>query len=75
MWARRPNADELLDARLARGWRATPTGTVNGACVLGHAATRGAAALDEAGTNEGRVGRGREAGGELAKGAADSRTG
>ncbi|MEZ4445724.1 MAG: hypothetical protein R3B72_42000 [Polyangiaceae bacterium] len=62
MWARRPNADELLDARLARGWRATPTGTVNGACVLGHAATRGAAALDEAG-------------GELAKGAADSRTG
>jgi hypothetical protein len=33
-------ADGLLDARLARGWSATPSGTVDGEQVLGHAACR-----------------------------------
>jgi hypothetical protein len=39
-WDHRPTADELLDARIARGWTATPTGTVDGPVVLGHAACR-----------------------------------
>jgi hypothetical protein len=40
VWDHRPTADELLDDRLARGWAATPTGTVDGPVVLGHAACR-----------------------------------
>ncbi|HUH01651.1 MAG TPA: hypothetical protein VML75_06625 [Kofleriaceae bacterium] len=38
MWDHSPTADELLDARLARGWQPTPTGTVDGEQILGHAA-------------------------------------
>jgi hypothetical protein len=37
VWDHRPTADELLDARVARGWMPTPTGTVDGPQVLGHA--------------------------------------
>ena len=33
-----PSADELLDDRLARGWRPTPTATRAGEVILGHAA-------------------------------------
>jgi len=40
VWDSRPTPDALLDARLARGWTATPTGTVDGEQVLGHAACR-----------------------------------
>jgi hypothetical protein len=40
VWDHRPTADELLDDRLARGWIATPTSTVDGPRVLGHAACR-----------------------------------
>ena len=40
VWDSRPTADELLDARLARGWKPTPTSTVDGEVVLGHAACR-----------------------------------
>ncbi|HEY0482085.1 MAG TPA: hypothetical protein VGD37_31415 [Kofleriaceae bacterium] len=40
MWDHRPSADELLVDRLARGWVATPTSTVDGPQVLGHAACR-----------------------------------
>ena len=40
VWDRRPTADELLDDRVARGWVATPTGTVDGLVVLGYAACR-----------------------------------
>jgi hypothetical protein len=29
VWDHRPSADELLDDRLARGWTATPTATVD----------------------------------------------
>jgi hypothetical protein len=38
IWNRRPTADELLAARLARGWQPTPTATRDGPVVLGHAA-------------------------------------
>jgi len=34
----RPDARTLLDARLARGWRPTPTSLRDGARVLGYAA-------------------------------------
>jgi hypothetical protein len=40
VWDHRPTADELLDDRLARGWTATPSSTVDGLRVLGHAACR-----------------------------------
>jgi hypothetical protein len=40
VWDSRPTADTLLDARLARGWRPTATGTVDGQQILGHAACR-----------------------------------
>jgi hypothetical protein len=30
----------MLDDRLARGWVPTPTGTVDGPVILGHAACR-----------------------------------
>jgi hypothetical protein len=46
VWDHRPTADELLDDRLARGWRATPTATVDGPRVLGHACQRPAAVTD-----------------------------
>jgi hypothetical protein len=38
IWDHRPDADELLEARLARGWKPTPTATCEGEVVLGHAA-------------------------------------
>jgi hypothetical protein len=38
VWGHRPSADELLVARLARGWSPTVTATVDGDVVLGHAA-------------------------------------
>jgi hypothetical protein len=38
IWDRRPDADELLAARVARGWQPTATDTRDGPQVLGHAA-------------------------------------
>jgi hypothetical protein len=38
VWDNRPTPAELLDARLARGWKPTPTRTRDGAVVLGYAA-------------------------------------
>jgi hypothetical protein len=38
VWDHSPSADELLDARVARGWTPTPTGTRDGDKILGHAA-------------------------------------
>jgi hypothetical protein len=38
VWDHRPSADELLEARLERGWSPTATATVDGELVLGHAA-------------------------------------
>ncbi|MGE0128390.1 MAG: hypothetical protein AB7U82_09950 [Blastocatellales bacterium] len=38
MWDHRPNADELLAARAAGGWRPTPSLLRDGDRVLGHAA-------------------------------------
>ncbi|MBZ4421955.1 hypothetical protein [Myxococcus sp. RHSTA-1-4] len=40
VWDHRPTADELLEARLASGWTPTPTSTVDGDVILGHAACR-----------------------------------
>lgn len=40
VWNHAPSADELLDARLARGWTPLPTATVDGDVILGHAACR-----------------------------------
>lgn len=37
VWDHPPDADELLDARLAAGWQPTATGTVDGPRILGHA--------------------------------------
>jgi len=37
VWDHRPSADELLAARVAAGWRPTPTDTVDGPVILGHA--------------------------------------
>ena len=38
MWDHRPDARELLDARLAAGWRPTPSLLQVGPTVLGYAA-------------------------------------
>lgn len=38
VWDHRPGARELLAARLAAGWRPTPTATRDGDVVLGYAA-------------------------------------
>jgi hypothetical protein len=38
VWDHRPTADELLEARLARGWRPTPSALKDGERVLGYAA-------------------------------------
>jgi hypothetical protein len=38
IWDHRPNAQELLDARLQRGWTPTASGLKEGARVLGYAA-------------------------------------
>jgi len=37
-WDHQPTALELLDARLARGWRPRPSPVAGGARVLGYAA-------------------------------------
>ena len=37
MWDHRPTADELLAARVARGWQPTPTELRDGPKVLGFA--------------------------------------
>lgn len=41
VWDHAPDADELLRARLARGWAPTPTGTRDGPKILGHASKLG----------------------------------
>jgi len=38
VWPRKPTHRELLDARLARGWKPMPSGLVSGPRVLGYAA-------------------------------------
>jgi hypothetical protein len=38
VWDHRPGADELLQDRLAHGWRPTPTRLQTGEAILGHAA-------------------------------------
>ena len=38
VWDRAPDARALLDARLERGWRPTPTAMKDGERVLGYAA-------------------------------------
>ncbi len=40
VWDHEPSADELLDARVASGWTPTPTSTVHGEVIMGHACTR-----------------------------------
>jgi hypothetical protein len=37
VWDHQPTADEMLEARLASGWTPTPTATVDGEKILGHA--------------------------------------
>lgn len=38
VWDHRPGAQELLEARVAAGWRPTPTATRDGDVILGYAA-------------------------------------
>jgi hypothetical protein len=38
VWDQKPTEEQLLEAWLARGWRPTPTATVEGRQVLGYAA-------------------------------------
>ncbi|UQA60096.1 hypothetical protein [Polyangium aurulentum] len=38
VWEHKPTAEEMLAARLGRGWEPTPTGTKDGPKVLGFAA-------------------------------------
>jgi hypothetical protein len=45
VWDHKPTADELLAARLARGWHPTATATVEGKVILGHASCSINAAL------------------------------
>ena len=40
IWDHEPTPAELLDRRLARGWRPSPTATREGDVVLGYAACR-----------------------------------
>jgi len=49
VWAGRPSPDELLAARLERGWAPTTTATDEGDVILGHAACLGARANSAAG--------------------------
>jgi hypothetical protein len=37
VWDRRPDAEALLRARVARGWQPTPTDTRDGPVVMGYA--------------------------------------
>jgi hypothetical protein len=38
VWGHRPDADELLRARIDAGWKPTPSMLQSGGRVLGHAA-------------------------------------
>lgn len=38
IWDHQPTPGELLEGRIERGWRPTPTATVEGDVVLGYAA-------------------------------------
>ncbi len=38
IWDHQPTPGELLERRLERGWRPTPTATVEGDVILGYAA-------------------------------------
>lgn len=38
VWPVQPSPRAMLDARLARGWRPTPSGLKSGPAVLGYAA-------------------------------------
>lgn len=49
MWEEVPDADALLDARLARGWVAVPSPMASGPQVLGFAASRGGGSAAEGG--------------------------
>jgi len=40
VWDHTPTPDELLDARIARGWRPTASALQSGEAILGHAACR-----------------------------------
>jgi hypothetical protein len=40
VWSKKPTPDELLDARVAAGWVPTPTSTVDGDVIMGHACTK-----------------------------------
>jgi len=40
VWDHLPTPDELLDARIARGWRPVPSSLAAGPEILGHAACR-----------------------------------
>jgi hypothetical protein len=46
-----PSADELLEARLQRGWLPTATATVEGNKVLGHAAYAAGRKISSLATN------------------------
>jgi len=48
VWDHEPDADGLLAARLERGWEPTPTATLDGPVVLGHAACLARAPTREA---------------------------
>jgi hypothetical protein len=37
VWDHQPSADELLDARLSKGWKPTPSPMKDGPQILGHA--------------------------------------
>jgi hypothetical protein len=38
VWDKHPNADELLERRIANGWKPTPSNRKDGDAVEGHAA-------------------------------------
>jgi hypothetical protein len=40
IWDHAPSADELLEARVARGWAPTASALKDGERILGHAACR-----------------------------------
>ncbi len=50
VWDHKPTADEMLAARLERGWTPTPTATRDGPRVLGYAACVADSAASSKGT-------------------------
>jgi hypothetical protein len=48
VWDHKPEADEVLEARLAEGWRPQPSALREGDRVLGHAACRIGSMPDQA---------------------------